>query len=120
MCKPLDTRGFEPFAVRFQKQEILRSAFRNMGLNFLPSDFRHLRICFPLSETGGHSISLGPCPTKLPVIWDIWPDQPDVPVIQHGKRLSQEPHDTSRKLTKQLFVHDDSFGRNRRGQSFSH
>ena len=32
------------------------------------------------NETGGHSMSLGLCPTKLPMTWDIWPDQPDVPV----------------------------------------
>ena len=38
-------------------------------------------------------MSLGLCPTKLPVIWDIWPDQPDVPVFHNGKRLSQEPPD---------------------------
>ena len=38
-------------------------------------------------------MSLGLCPTKLPMTWDIWPDQPDVPVpIWHEAkpRTSQE------------------------------
>ena len=55
------------------------------------ADRKDVRSSLHFSTRGGHSISLGLCPTKLPVIWDIWPDQPDVPVIQHGKRLSQEP-----------------------------
>ena len=44
---------------------------------------------------GGHSISLGLCPTKLPVKWDIRLGQLDVPApisfFVNGNRLSQVP-----------------------------
>ena len=44
---------------------------------------------------GGHSISLGLCPTKLPVKWDIQLGQLDVPApvsnFVNGDRLSQVP-----------------------------
>ena len=50
-------------------------------------------ICF---IAVGHSISLGLCPTKLPVKWDIQIGQLDVPEnfpsFLHGMRLCQEPH----------------------------
>ena len=38
-------------------------------------------LCTELSSfrAGGHSISLGLCPTKLPVKWDIQLGQLDVP-----------------------------------------
>ena len=100
MCKLLDTRRFAFFAVQFQKQkvccplsEILFSDFRTRELDFSPSIFNNKRFAVsPLSpishsdfRTGGHSISLGLCPTKLPVIWDIWPDQPDVPVTEMAR-----------------------------------
>ena len=49
-----------------------------------------------LFTAGGRSISLGLCPTKLPVKWDIQLGQLDVPAnfpsFLHGMRLSQEPH----------------------------
>ena len=49
-------------------------------------------------ETGGSSTTLTGDPTKrVKVCADIWSDQPDVPVLQHGMRLSQEPHHSSRK-----------------------
>ena len=50
---------------------------------------------FSISRRGGHSISLGLCPTKLPVKWDIRLGQPDLPAIisnfVNGNRLSQVP-----------------------------
>ena len=46
-------------------------------------------------HAGGHSISLGLCPTKLPVKWDIQLGQLDVPALVsnfvNGDRLSQVP-----------------------------
>ena len=30
-------------------------------------------------EAGGHSTSLGPCPTKLPMMWDTGSDQSSLP-----------------------------------------
>ena len=66
--------------------------------------------------TGGSSTTLTGDPTKrVKVCADIWSDQLDVPVVQHGKRLSQEPHILSRPFTKQLPVHDESFGSSRQG-----
>ena len=53
---------------------------------------------FSLLLAGGHSISLGLCPTKLPVKRDIQLGQLDVPAIfrcnfdWHGTRPSLEPH----------------------------
>ena len=48
-----------------------------------------------LFHAGGHSISLGLCPTKLPVKWDIRLGQLDVPApffnFVNGNRLSQVP-----------------------------
>ena len=51
-----------------------------------------LHVIF-ITIAGGHSISLGLCPTKLPVKWDIQLGQLDVPAIFHrdGKGLSQVP-----------------------------
>ena len=46
-------------------------------------------------QAGGHSISLGLCPTKLPVKWDIQPGQLDVPASvlfpRDGTWLTLEP-----------------------------
>ena len=39
------------------------------------------RVSFQLNFAGGHSISLGLCPTKLPVKWDIQLGQLGVPAI---------------------------------------
>ena len=39
-----------------------------------------LHVIF-ITIAGGHSISLGLCPTKLPVKWDIQLGQLDVPAI---------------------------------------
>ena len=56
--------------------------------------------CFDLVQfyfifAGGHSISLGLCPTKLPVKWDIQLGQLDVPASvlfpRDGTWLTQEP-----------------------------
>ena len=55
------------------------------------------RFGYSQQYAGGHSISLGLCPTKLPVKWDIQLGQLDVPAIfhfpfsVHGIRLSPEP-----------------------------
>ena len=43
-------------------------------------------------HAGGHSISLGLCPTKLPVKWDIRLDVPAlISIFVNGNRLSQVP-----------------------------
>ena len=44
-------------------------------------------------NAGGHSISLGLCPTKLPVKWDIQLGQLDVPAnfSEMGRGSTQEP-----------------------------
>ena len=50
-----------------------------------------------MNSAGGHSISLGLCPTKLPVKWDIQCGQLDVPApffLGNGTGLSQEPDTT--------------------------
>ena len=55
---------------------------------------RELLLWTCLSMHGGHSISLGLCPTKLPGKWDIQLGQLDVPAIRlfqfswHGKGLT--------------------------------
>ena len=55
-------------------------------------------FCTDVYKTGGSSTTLTGDPTKrVKVCADIWSDQPDVPVFQHGMRLSQEPHHSSRK-----------------------
>ena len=41
--------------------------------------FRNSIQCQCFTAAGGHGISLGLCPTKLPVIWDIQPGPLDVP-----------------------------------------
>ena len=55
----------------------------------------HLKRCKTSNLAGGHSISLGLCPTKLPVKWDIQLGQLDVPApfsnFVNGDRLSQVP-----------------------------
>ena len=60
--------------------------------SFFILDFCRRYICL---DAGGHSISLGLCPTKLPVKWDIRLGQLDVPapfsIFVNGNRLSQVP-----------------------------
>ena len=60
--------------------------------------FRDFSLCHSSTLNllaGGHSISLGLCPTKLPVKWDIQLGQLDVPApfsnFVNGDRLSQVP-----------------------------
>ena len=45
----------------------------------------------PSRKTGGHSTSLGLCPTKLPVKWDIQPGRLDVPAFRDDTKIAQSP-----------------------------
>ena len=49
--------------------------------------------CLQVHKAGGHSISLGVCPTKLPVIWDTGFDQSSVPasLLKWQEAISQGP-----------------------------
>ena len=72
-----------------------------IDVKLLSVDFGALLVWFDSSwfifnfHAGGHSISLGLCPTKLPVKWDIRLGQLDVPalisIFVNGNRLSQVP-----------------------------
>ena len=72
-----------------------------IDVKLLSVDFGALLVWFDSSWfffnffAGGHSISLGLCPTKLPVKWDIRLGQLDVPalisIFVNGNRLSQVP-----------------------------
>ena len=42
----------------------------------------------PILKAGGHSTSLGLCPTKLPVKWDIQLGQLDVPAFRDDTKIA--------------------------------
>ena len=59
------------------------------------------------STAGGHSTSLGLCPTKLPVKWDIQLGQLDVPAFRDDTKIAYCPTRRSGCLGLQV-VHEFS------------
>ena len=61
----------------------------------------------PIFKAGGHSTSLGLCPTKLPVKWDIQLGQLDVPAFRDDTKIAYCPTRRSGCLGLQV-VHEFS------------